>query len=49
VSLPGFDNSAMDGYAARAADVGDLLLPADGRTVVIGTRPPAAARRSTPN
>src|SRR3954470_20776887 len=24
VALPGFDNSAMDGYAARAADVGDL-------------------------
>ncbi|MBO1765907.1 gephyrin-like molybdotransferase Glp [Allobranchiibius sp. GilTou38] len=31
-ALPGFDNSAMDGYAVRAADVADapVTLPVDG-------------------
>jgi molybdopterin molybdotransferase len=32
VDLPPFDNSAVDGYAVRFADLGDMqVLPADGR------------------
>ena len=42
--VPGFDNSAMDGYAVRAADTADgPESPADGRRRVEG-RPPGGSR-----
>src|ERR1700741_905669 len=58
VSLPPFDNSAMDGYAVRAADVAgadrdapvSLPVPEDipsGRTVVVALRPRTAHRIMT--
>ena len=41
LSLPGFDQSAMDGYAVRGADLTPgACLPVTGRTVwFTGTRP----------
>ena len=54
VSLPGFENSAMDGYAARAVDVADLpvrLAVADdipaGRTDVRPLEPGTVQRIMT--
>jgi molybdopterin molybdotransferase len=49
LDLPGFDQSAMDGYAVRCADLaGSLLLPVTGRTAA-GERPgclhPGSAHR----
>jgi molybdopterin molybdotransferase len=54
VALPGFDNSAMDGYAVRAAEVADapvtlpvaLDIPA-GRTDLLSLPPGAVARIMT--
>ena len=43
VALPGFDNSAMDGYAVRSADLGGL---ADGRPVRLRVAQDVPAGRS---
>ena len=43
LNLPGWDNSAMDGYALRAAD-----LPADGGYLPVGGRIAAGDRGTRP-
>ena len=50
VDLPGFDNSAMDGYAVRAADVAEATPESPVRLVVVddipaGTPPTGAVER----
>jgi molybdopterin molybdotransferase len=43
VDLPGFDNSAMDGYAVRARDVGDASATRPATLQVIGEVPAGRA------
>ena len=43
ISLPGFDNSAMDGYAVRAADVATASPEAPVRLPVVGEVPAGQA------
>lgn len=43
VAVPSFDNSAMDGYAVRAADVADASETNPARLTVIGDIPAGAA------
>lgn len=46
VSLPGFDNSAMDGYAVQAADLAGASQDNPITLPVVGEIKPAGASRS---
>ena len=44
-ALPPWDNSAMDGYAVRAADIASATEVAPVRLAVIGEQPPSILAR----